>query len=54
MDLPDPTDPENLHRATGRGLLLMYTFMDGVAFNESGNEVRLTKTVRRVNVEPFA
>ena len=53
-DLPDPTDPENLHRATGRGLLLMHTFMDSVAFNESGNEVRLTKTVRRVNVEPFA
>ena len=53
-DLPDPTDPANLHRATGRGLLLMHTFMDGVAFNESGNEVRLTKTVRRVNVEPLA
>lgn len=53
-ELPDPTDPENLHRATGRGLLLMYTFMDGVAFNESGNEVRLTKSVRRVNVEPLA
>lgn len=52
--LPDPTDPANLHRATGRGLLLMHTFMDGVAFSETGNEVRLTKTVRRVNVEPFA
>lgn len=53
-NLPDPTDPANLHRATGRGLLLMHTFMDGVAFNETGNEVRLTKTVRRVNVEPLA
>lgn len=52
-DLPDPIDPVNLHRATGRGLLLIHTFMDGVAFNESGNEVRLTKTARRVNVEPF-
>lgn len=51
--LPDPTDPANLHRATGRGLLLMHTFMDSVAFNETGNEVRLTKTVRRVNVEPL-
>ncbi len=51
--LPDPTEPANLHRATGRGLLLMHTFMDAVAFNESGNEVRLTKTVRRVNVEPL-
>ncbi len=53
-ELPDPTDPANLHRVSGRGLLLMHTFMDGVAFNESGNEVRLTKTVRRVNVEPIA
>ena len=51
---PDPTDPANLHRASGRGLLLMHTFMDGVAFNESGNEVRLTKSARRVNVEPLA
>lgn len=51
---PDPTDPENLHRASGRGLLLMHTFMDGVSFNETGNEVRLTKTVRRVNVGPLA
>lgn len=53
-DLPDPTDPANLHRVSGRGLLLMHTFMDSVDFNESGNEVRLTKTVRRVNVPPLA
>lgn len=53
-ELPDPTDPANLHRVSGRGLLLMHTFMDGVAFNESGNEVRLTKTVRRANVPPLA
>lgn len=51
---PNPTDPANLHRVSGRGLLLMHTFMDDVAFNETGNEVRLTKTVRRVNVEPLA
>lgn len=53
-ELPDPTDPANLHRVSGRGLLLMHTFMDSVGFNESGNEVRLTKTVRRVNVPPLA
>jgi len=53
-DLPDPTDPANLHRVSGRGLLLMHTFMDGVAFNDSGNEVRLTKSARRVNVPPLA
>ena len=53
-ELPDPTDPANLHRISGRGLLLMHTFMDSVAFNESGNEVRLTKSARRVNVPPAA
>jgi CheY-like chemotaxis protein/anti-sigma regulatory factor (Ser/Thr protein kinase) len=53
-ELPDPTDPANLHRVSGRGLLLMHTFMDEVSFNDSGNEVRLTKSARRVNVPPLA
>jgi len=41
--LPDPTDPAYLTRPSGRGLLLMRTFMDEVKFNEVGNEVTLTK-----------
>ena len=41
--LPDPTDPSNLERASGRGILLMRTFMDDVSYNERGNEVRLYK-----------
>lgn len=41
--LPDPTDPANLERAYGRGLLLMRTFMDEVTYNETGNEVTLVK-----------
>jgi CheY-like chemotaxis protein len=41
--LPDPTDPKNLDRPCGRGLLLMRTFMDNVIFNDSGNEVTLFK-----------
>jgi len=41
--LPDPTDPENLEKSSGRGILLMRTFMDDVAFNEVGNEVRMLK-----------
>jgi CheY-like chemotaxis protein/anti-sigma regulatory factor (Ser/Thr protein kinase) len=41
--LPDPTDPANLERATGRGLLLMRSFMDVVTFNDTGNEVTLIK-----------
>lgn len=41
--IPDPTDPSNLYRPYGRGLLLMQTFMDSVKFNETGNEVTLIK-----------
>jgi len=41
--LPDPTDPENLEKVSGRGLLLMKTFMDEVAFNATGNEVTMIK-----------
>jgi hypothetical protein len=41
--LPDPTDPENLVRASGRGVLLMQMFMSEVHFNEAGNEVRMVK-----------
>lgn len=42
-DLPDPTDPANLERPSGRGLLLMRTFMEEVRFNDRGNEVTLVK-----------
>ena len=41
--LPDPTSLENLDRITGRGLLLMRTFMDRIEFNAKGNCVTLTK-----------
>lgn len=41
--LPDPTDPDNLERASGRGVLLMRTFMDEVSYNQRGNEVKLIK-----------
>jgi anti-sigma regulatory factor (Ser/Thr protein kinase) len=41
--LPDPTDPSHLERTTGRGLLLIRAYMDGVAFNWDGNQITLTK-----------
>ncbi len=44
--LPDPTDPANLERPCGRGLLLMRTFMDEVSYNEKGNRVVMRKESR--------
>lgn len=41
--LADPTDPANLERLAGRGILLMRTFMDEVNFSPKGNEVTLVK-----------
>jgi anti-sigma regulatory factor (Ser/Thr protein kinase) len=45
--LPDPTDPANLERASGRGLLLIRTFMDEVRHNKRGNEITLVKRADR-------
>ena len=42
-NLPDPTDPANLEKVSGRGLLLIRIFMDQVDHNETGNEITLTK-----------
>jgi CheY-like chemotaxis protein/anti-sigma regulatory factor (Ser/Thr protein kinase) len=41
--LPDPTDPSNLGRVSGRGLLLIQTFMDRVEHNGKGNEITMIK-----------
>jgi anti-sigma regulatory factor (Ser/Thr protein kinase) len=41
--LPDPTDPANLDRVSGRGLLLIRTFMDKVYHNKVGNEITMVK-----------
>lgn len=46
--LPDPTDPENLDRPCGRGVMLMHAFMDEVVYNDQGNQVTLVK--RRGNL----
>jgi anti-sigma regulatory factor (Ser/Thr protein kinase) len=41
--LPDPTKPPCLERASGRGLLLIRTYMDEVTFNAKGTEITLIK-----------
>ena len=41
--VPDPTDDENLEAPSGRGLMLMKSFMSSVEFNDAGNHVAMTK-----------
>ena len=54
--LPDPTDPENLTKASGRGILLIRTFMDEVTHSANGNQItmvkRRKKPVDRVSPTP--
>lgn len=47
--LPDPTDPANMERVHGRGLLLIRTFMNEVHFNEAGNEITMIKRAGEEN-----
>lgn len=39
--IPDPLDPANLFKTSGRGVLLMYNIMDEVKYNERGNRLEL-------------
>ena len=41
--VPDPRDPENFLKPSGRGLLLISSFMDEVYHNAMGNSITLIK-----------
>ena len=41
--IPDPCDPANLFRTSGRGVLLIYNIMDEVEYNAQGNRVKMVK-----------
>ena len=44
--LPDPTIPANLDKGSGRGVLLIRSFMDEVHYNAAGNQVVMIKKAR--------
>jgi serine/threonine-protein kinase RsbW len=54
--IPDPRDPANLFKSSGRGVLLIYNIMDEVEYNAQGNRVKMVKrpepTVETQLVEP--
>jgi serine/threonine-protein kinase RsbW len=45
--IPDPCDPSNLFKSSGRGVLLMYNIMDEVEYNAQGNRVKMVKRPAR-------
>lgn len=42
-EVPDPTDDENLELPSGRGIMLMRSFMSFVEYNNQGNSVVMEK-----------
>lgn len=51
-NVPDPLDPENLFKASGRGVLFIYNIMDEVAYNERGNRLTMVKKSEIIDTEP--
>jgi serine/threonine-protein kinase RsbW len=43
-NVPDCTDDENMDVPSGRGIMLMRSFMSRVEFNDRGNQVMMEKT----------
>lgn len=42
-DIRDPTHPDNIYLAGGRGIYLIRHFMDDVEFRRNGSEIRMMK-----------
>ncbi|MEO8071891.1 MAG: ATP-binding protein, partial [Acidobacteriota bacterium] len=42
-EIPDPTNPENLFKTSGRGVLIIHNIMDEVKYNERGNRLTMVK-----------
>lgn len=42
-EIPDPRNPENLFKSSGRGVLFIYNIMDEVKYNERGNRLTMIK-----------
>lgn len=45
--IPDPLDPQNLFKTSGRGVLFIYNIMDEVIYNERGNRLTMVKKVEK-------
>ena len=45
--IPNPLDPENLFKTSGRGVLFIYNIMDEVKYNERGNRLTMVKKANK-------
>lgn len=52
LQLPDPTDPENLLKPHGRGVMIMKMFLDEVEWNAAGNQVTMVMNARDREPQP--
>jgi serine/threonine-protein kinase RsbW len=43
QEIPNPCDPENLFKTSGRGVLLIFNIMDEVQYNSRGNRLTMVK-----------
>ena len=50
-DVPDPTEDENLENPGGRGIMLIRSFMNAVAYNDRGNRLTMIKKLGVENEE---
>jgi serine/threonine-protein kinase RsbW len=49
--IPDPLDPENLFKTSGRGVLFIHNIMDEVTYNARGNQLTMIKKAPAENCE---
>ena len=45
-DLPDPSDPDALFRASGRGIIIMQSLLDEVRFEDAGRRTIMVQRAR--------
>lgn len=50
-NIPDPLDPENLFKTSGRGVLFIYNIMDEVKYNDRGNRLTMVKKAKTDEVQ---
>lgn len=51
QNIPDPLDPENLFKTSGRGVLFIYNIMDEVKYNDRGNRLTMVKKAKHDEVQ---